>query len=104
MHINVRSLLSKIDALRIDIEGSNIDILCISESWLHKYISDNLVSIDGYQLYRNDRDYSRGGGTCIYVSKRTYAESGNLVVNNKDIELQVIKITGNKKMPDVRIY
>lgn len=95
LHINVRSLLPKIDSIRNDFKGSNIDVLCITESWLHWEIPDNLVSIAGYQLYRNDRTYSRGGGTCIFVSKRIYTEVGVVSLNNKDIEIQVIRITGN---------
>ena len=48
-------------------------ILCITESWLTSYISDNLVGIRGYDVFRNDRcddplDTRRGGGTITYCS------------------------------------
>lgn len=71
VHINVRSLLTKIDILRKYIGETNIDVLCITESWLHTSIPDNTVSLSNFQLYRNDRMYSRGGGKCIiYINKR----------------------------------
>lgn len=62
VHINVRSLLSKIDTLRVDIIDSNIDVLCVTESWHHKGIGDIMVNIEGFQLCRNDRISGRGGG------------------------------------------
>ena len=46
----------------------NIDKVGISETWLSQTTSDNLISIDGYTLFRRDRaDGRRGGGLCIYV-------------------------------------
>ena len=48
-------------------------VICITESWLTSYISDNLVGIRGYDVFRNDRcddplDTRRGGGTITYCS------------------------------------
>ena len=43
----------------------NIDILCISETWLLPSLSSNLAKVYGYALYRCDG--GRGGGVCIYV-------------------------------------
>ena len=46
-----------------------MDIVAITESWLHKDIDDNLLSISGYNIHRNDRTFSRGGGVCVYCSQ-----------------------------------
>ncbi len=43
----------------------NIDILCISETWLLPQIPDNYIHIPGYKVYRCDKSY--GGGACVYV-------------------------------------
>ena len=43
----------------------NIDILCISETWLLPHIPDNYIHIPGYKVYRCDKSY--GGGVCVYV-------------------------------------
>ena len=43
----------------------DIDILCISETWLLPSLSSSFARVHGYSLYRCDG--GRGGGVCIYV-------------------------------------
>ena len=64
-HINSRSLLSCFDEVKLLMLDNEIDILCISETWLESSMPDRLINIDGFTLFRNDG--GRGGGTCIYV-------------------------------------
>ena len=44
-----------------------IDVLCISETWLHAQLDDKEVSVEGYDIIRKDRTNKRGGGVCVYV-------------------------------------
>ena len=67
--INARSLLPKVDELTVLMDNSGMDIVAITESWLHKDIDDNLLSISGYNIHRNDRTLSRGGSVCVYCSQ-----------------------------------
>ena len=53
--INVRSLVNKIDQFRLHFENSGIDIITLSETWLHRDICSNILQLDGYQLFRWDR-------------------------------------------------
>ena len=48
-------------------QAVNIDILCVSETWIHPELEDRFISIPGYKLFRNDT--GRGGGACMYVSQ-----------------------------------
>ena len=68
IHQNVRSLLGKIDELRLIISelNSEIHLLTLSETWLHKDITDAELQIAGYQLFRRDRG-AKGGGLAVYV-------------------------------------
>lgn len=68
-HNNIRSLLPKFNEFENTYLDGKIDVVGISESWLHKYIDDNLVSNKCYDLIRNDRECKKGGGTCFYVKK-----------------------------------
>lgn len=49
------------------------DIIAIGESWLNKSVSNKLINIDGYKVYRSDRNFKMknvkrgGGGVCVYV-------------------------------------
>ena len=65
-HINVRSLLPKIQEVHSLLEENEFDILAVTETWLGPTITDEDVEIDGYKIYRRDRD-GRGGGVCWYV-------------------------------------
>ena len=74
-HLNVRSLLKKIDQFRFHFEDSGIDVITLSETWLSSGIGSNILQMDGYQLYRWDRDCAergrvkKGGRLMIYVHK-----------------------------------
>lgn len=65
-HINAQSLNNKMDEFRYIFEESGMDIICVSETWFHCYISDNIYMLNGYRLFRSDRS-SKGGGVAIYV-------------------------------------
>lgn len=64
--MNIRSLLPKIDLIRVWITQYKPDILTFSETWLHSKINDNEIKLDNYMLYRADRG-TRGGGVAIYI-------------------------------------
>ena len=66
-HLNIRSLLPKIDEIMNFMPVSNFDIFAVSESWLNDTIIDSEIAIEGYQVYRKDRPNSVGGGVCLYV-------------------------------------
>ena len=68
-HLNIQSLRNKIDHLNILLHDNNIDILCITETWLTNEIYDSEISIPGYSICRNDRDnLERGhGGIINYI-------------------------------------
>ena len=65
-YFNVRSLLPKIDELRIVCSVSKPDVVCITESWLDSTIDDCEISIQGYSAFRLDRS-RHGDGVLIYV-------------------------------------
>ena len=64
-HINARSLLSCFDEIKLLIIAREIDILCITETWLHPEIPDRFINIEGFNLFRCDG--GKGAGSCIYV-------------------------------------
>ena len=66
-HINGGSLPPKIDEFRSYFEGTNLDIVVASETWLKSYHSDKFVAIEGFEVVRNDRRLKRSGGVILYV-------------------------------------
>ena len=65
-HLNVRSVVSKMDEIKLQLERHRSMILGLSETWLDSSVGDNEVSIDGFGLHRNDRNRN-GGGVLVYV-------------------------------------
>lgn len=67
-HINAQSLRNKIDEFRLIFENSDVDVICVTETWLNKSISDAFVGLDKYNIFRCDRE-TLGGGVSIFVKK-----------------------------------
>ena len=67
MHLNIRSILYKIDQVKMMISQAKIDILCLTETWLTKATTNHELSIDGYAILRYDSISQRGGGILIYI-------------------------------------
>ena len=55
IHWNCWSLFSKMDDVYLIVTQSNCEICILSESWLTSAISDNYISIPGYNLMHLDR-------------------------------------------------
>lgn len=105
-HINIRSLLPKIDILSHDMFQSEIDLLAISESWLKESIGDGFICLDGYNLERldcavmsKDGTIKGGGGICVYIkSSILYNINRSSWVSSKDIEVLYLTL----KFPNCR--
>ena len=72
IHLNIRSLPSKIDLLKAWIANNKPSVLTLCETWLHSNISDEIKLVD-YVSYRADRG-SRGRGVATYVSSHLDSE------------------------------
>ena len=67
--LNINKLTTHLDELKIFLVSNDIDVLAINETKLNEYITDNEVSISGYDIVRRDRTTYGGGGVCFYVKK-----------------------------------
>ena len=64
---NAHSLVNKLDYMQSCIYSKSIDIICITETWLHDSILNTEIFSHNYTIYRRDRG-SRGGGIVIAIS------------------------------------
>ena len=65
-HLNINSILSKIDELRAIAKKSRASVIGITESKLDKTVLDEEINIDGYELARSDWN-RHGGGVACYI-------------------------------------
>ena len=79
---NVMSLSPKIDELREVAKQIEVDLICITETWLQSHIHDNVVEIYGYNIVRRDRYQGDHGGVCIYVKNAIKYELLSVLANN----------------------
>lgn len=71
IHLNIRSLTSKIYLLRAWVTLYRPSIITISDTWLHSKITDE--EIDNSVLYEADRP-TRGGGVAIHLALNLVSE------------------------------
>ena len=69
-HLNICSIINKLDYLDILLHDNNIDVFCISETWTESNIDDSELMICGYNFCRLDRsnEMTHGGVLC-YVKE-----------------------------------
>ena len=70
--MNARSLLGKFDELRGMVSNFKPCCVAVTESWLSLDHPDNLFTINGYALFRADRENRKGGGASIIQSCAAY--------------------------------
>ena len=105
VHMNVRSLVKKIDQIRIMLHESNLDVLSFSETWLKPHINTKIVELKGYKSIRLDRVVSagrpkkynkkRGGGLLLYINEKHVANTESLDtlnLSNNHVEAQWVHI------------
>jgi exonuclease III len=68
--VNARSLPNKINELEILVEMQEIDIVCVTETWLKDKMPDEAIDCLGMNLCRHDRMNRVGGGVAVFINNR----------------------------------
>ena len=74
---------SALDNVHLDEVGTlillnNLDVFAVSETWLNSTWNDHELNIQGYQLFRQDRETTvaskapHGGGVAIYAKSKLH--------------------------------
>ncbi len=69
IHLNVRSVLSKITEIRLIAFKCTPTVIPLSETWLDSTVSNSEISIEGYDVIRNDRN-RRTGEVNLYINNK----------------------------------
>ena len=56
------------DELQFAVQQIKPDVIVLTETWLHGEIGDAEISIEGFNIFRCDRETHRGGGVVFYVA------------------------------------
>ncbi len=94
---NCNRILNKLDELYFIISKENCEIIALTESWLDDTISDEVVNMHGYNVFRRDRTSRIGGGVICYVSNKIAARTPILATKN-NAEFEIIWIVLRPKV------
>ena len=85
---NTRSIVNKPSLLQSLIRSKNLDIACITETWLSSSVRDYEIAPHSYNIFCRDRN-SRGGGVLIAVS---VCFPSRLILASDLIEMVVVEV------------
>ena len=94
-HLNINSLRYKITELREILMKSNLEIFTVSETKLDDQFPDNLFHVDGYHIFRRDRN-SFGGGLMTFI-KSDIPSRRREQFESAHIEMTCVEITISKR-------
>ncbi|KAK4823371.1 hypothetical protein QYF61_001719 [Mycteria americana] len=100
IYINAHSTGNKQEDLEAIVQQENYDIVAITETWWDD--SHNWsAAMDGYKLFRRDRQGRRGGGVALYVRECF----DRLELNDGDdrVECLWVRIRGKAKKADIMV-
>lgn len=102
-YTNARSLRNKRDELIAYIIEGDLDIVCITETWVSELYNGDLIreyELAGYNLHIYQRENKQGGGIFLYVKNNLNSVNINIKNNNKIesiwIEVMIGKLASNK--------
>lgn len=70
IHVNARSLTSKLSELKILAIKAKASIIAVTETWLDDSVNDNEISVPGYAIVRKDHNRNGGGGGFAFTSNQ----------------------------------
>ena len=70
-HLNVRSLTAHLDGVNLLLLMEQLDVLCLSETWLMETVDTSALLFPGYVIIRPDRRRGKTGGgvAVLYCDK-----------------------------------
>ena len=89
-HLNVNSLLSKIEELTTLAFNTNISVLGITETKLDSNVSNYWLKLDDYNSLRSDRNKNSGGIACCI--KKNVAHNRQSISISRNMENIVLDI------------
>ena len=92
-HLNVRSLTAHLDQVNLLLLREQLDVLCLSETWLTEAVDTSTLLFPGYIISRRDRRKKTGGGVAILYRNTLRAEQLQVPVGNSTLETLWLQIT-----------
>ena len=89
IHLNINSLLPKIDEIRYVAKLTNATVIGLSETKLDNTVLSSELEIEGYDLVRSDRSRRGGGVACFVKNSISYNRKPNFCTNTESIFIEI---------------
>lgn len=96
-HLNVNRLMPSIDDVNLILQDRNLDILCLSETFLSDKVDDRYLIFPGYVVKRRDRQ-TNGGGVCIIYRDHIDVEEFDVPTTGSPLECLWTRVEGKSRM------
>ena len=106
MSLNARSICNKLNEFNDLVKLKKVDLVAVTETWLHQRIMDTEILDSNYIIFRRDRpQLQRGGGVMICV-KSDFISVRCRDLENENVEAVVCELTGtnNSKLIIAAFY
>ena len=106
MSLNARSICNKLNEFYDLVKIKKVDVVAVTETWLHQRILDTEILDSNYIIFRRDRSQlQRGGGVMICV-KSDFISIRRRDLENENVEAVVCELTGvnNSKLLIAAFY
>ena len=90
--LNARSICNKLDEFHLYLIENDIDVCCVTETWLNDTMSDALICPDDYVVHRQDRS-TAGGGVAVFTKKLIRSVAVELPVEYKHLEIVCVDLS-----------
>ena len=100
VYTNARSMSNKQEELEATVQQASYDLVAITETWWD-HSHDWSAAMDGYKLFRKDRQGRRGGGVALYVKE--CFEVTELMTGENKVESLWVKIRGRANKADTLV-
>lgn len=61
-HYNVRSLIPKLDSIKLWLDSNPFKVITLNETWLTPDIPNSMLDFEDYYIHRQDRASGKKGG------------------------------------------
>ena len=104
-HLNVRSLTAHLDEVNLLLLREQLDVLCLSETWLTEAVDTSTLLFPGYAICRRDRRHKKtGGGVAIVFRNSLRAEQMSVPTANSTLETLWLQITSRSTITVGAVY
>ena len=87
---------SKLGILRDIAYGYDLDVICLTETWLNEAITDHEILRTAYNIYRRDRVGRTGGGVMTAIKSSLSSFQLNVPSDFSSLEMVVVEINNLK--------